>query len=91
MLFVLFGLFIFPVVYCYYLQFNLHPEKIVRGKDHINGIKFILFNQSVERFSGGMLDESTKYSRSGSSVANDFHGDFMRPPESLGRTRSAEE
>lgn len=50
----LFGLFISPVVYCYYLQFNLHPEKIVRGKDHINGVKFILFNQSVERFSGEM-------------------------------------
>ncbi|MBC7873964.1 MAG: glycosyltransferase family 39 protein [Ferruginibacter sp.] len=54
LLVVLFGLFIFPVVYCYYLQYNLHPEKIVRGKDHINGVKFILLNQSVERFSGGM-------------------------------------
>jgi 4-amino-4-deoxy-L-arabinose transferase-like glycosyltransferase len=54
LLLLLFGLFISPVVYCYYLQYNLHPEKIVRGKDHINGIKFILLNQSVERFSGGM-------------------------------------
>ncbi len=51
---VLFGLFIAPVVYCYYLQFNLHPEIIVRGKDHINGVKFILLNQSVERFTGQM-------------------------------------
>jgi 4-amino-4-deoxy-L-arabinose transferase-like glycosyltransferase len=50
----LFGLFILPVVYCYYLQFNLHPEIMVRGKDHINGVKFILLNQSVERFSGTM-------------------------------------
>jgi len=48
----LFILFISPVLYCYYLQFNLHPEKIIRGKDHINGIQFILFNQNVERFSG---------------------------------------
>ena len=47
-----FAAFIFPTVYCYYLQFNLHPEKIVRGKDHINGVKFILLGQSVERFSG---------------------------------------
>jgi 4-amino-4-deoxy-L-arabinose transferase-like glycosyltransferase len=47
-----FAVFIFPVVYYYYLQFNLHPEKIVRGKDHINGVKFILLGQSVERFSG---------------------------------------
>ena len=55
-LFVLFGVLIFPVLYCYYLQFNLHPEKIVRGKDHINGVQFILFGQSIERFNGGMGD-----------------------------------
>src|SRR5688572_13779636 len=54
LLVVLFGLFIAPVVYCYYLQYNQHPEKIVRGKDHINGVTFILFNQSVERFTGEM-------------------------------------
>ncbi len=54
LLLVLFGLFISPVVYCYYLQFNLHPEKMVRGKDHLNGVKFILLNQSVERFRGQM-------------------------------------
>lgn len=54
LLIVLFGLLISPVVYCYYLQYNLHPETIVRGKDHINGVKFILINQSVERFSGEM-------------------------------------
>lgn len=54
LLLLLFGLFISPVVYSYYLQYNLHPEKIVRGKNHINGVKFILLNQSLERFSGGM-------------------------------------
>jgi 4-amino-4-deoxy-L-arabinose transferase-like glycosyltransferase len=62
LLLALFGLFISPVVYSYYLQYNLHPEKIVRGKDHINGVKFILLNQSVERFSGGM----------GSDAKNDY-------------------
>ncbi len=50
----LFLLFISPVVYCYYLQFNLHPEVTVRGQHHINGVKFILLNQSIERFSGTM-------------------------------------
>lgn len=55
----LFGLFISPVLYCYYHQYNLHPEKIVRGKDHINGIKFILLNQSVDRF-GGQMGDSAK-------------------------------
>ena len=54
LLLVLFGLLVSPVIYCYYLQYNLHPEKMVRGKDHINGVKFILFNQSIERFSGQM-------------------------------------
>jgi 4-amino-4-deoxy-L-arabinose transferase-like glycosyltransferase len=58
LLIILFSLFISPVVYCYYLQFNLHPEKIVRGKDHINGMKFILFNQSVERFTGEMGNDA---------------------------------
>ncbi|HOZ69334.1 MAG TPA: glycosyltransferase family 39 protein [Chitinophagaceae bacterium] len=45
-----------PVLYCYYLQFNLHPEKLVRGKDHIDGVRFILFNQSTERYTGVMGD-----------------------------------
>lgn len=54
-----FAAFISPVVYCYYLQFNLHPEKSVRGQSHINGIKFILFGQSVERFRGENFGERT--------------------------------
>ncbi len=58
LLLILFGIFISPVLYCFYLQYNLHPEKIVRGKDHINGIKFILLNQNVERFGGQTGDVS---------------------------------
>lgn len=50
----LFLLFILPVVYCYYKQFNLHPEVVVRGKDHINGIRFILLDQSIGRYGGEM-------------------------------------
>ena len=52
-----FAAFIFPVVYCFYLQYNLHPEKIVRGRDHINGVKFILLGQSIERFQGQSFDK----------------------------------
>jgi 4-amino-4-deoxy-L-arabinose transferase-like glycosyltransferase len=52
-----FGSFIFPVVYCYYLQYNLHPEKIVRGQNNINGVKFILFGQSIERLRGQNFGE----------------------------------
>lgn len=59
-LILLLAVFISPVLYCYYLQFNLHPEKIIRGKDHINGIRFILFSQNTERFSGGMGDTLSK-------------------------------
>ncbi len=56
----LFFLFISPVLYCYYLQFNLHPEKIVRGRDHINGLRFILFDQVFERMSGKMEKETNR-------------------------------
>lgn len=62
LLLVAFGLFISPVVYCYYLQYNLHPETTIRGKDHINGVKFILLNQSIQRFGGEM----------GSDAKNDY-------------------
>jgi len=54
LLLLLFALFISPVVYCYYLQYNLHPEVTVRGKNNIDGVKFILWGQSIERFSGEM-------------------------------------
>jgi hypothetical protein len=47
-----FFLFISPVLYAYYLQFDLHPEKFIRGRDNISGIKFILWDQNFERFDG---------------------------------------
>ena len=33
LLIILFGLLISPVVYCFYLQYNLHPETMARGKN----------------------------------------------------------
>lgn len=45
-------LFISPVLYAYYLQFDLHPEKVVRNMSNISGVKFILWNQNFERFGG---------------------------------------
>lgn len=47
-----FAFLISPVVYCYYLQFNLHPEKIIQGMKGVNGVKYILWGHSFERFSG---------------------------------------
>nr|WP_295932172.1 glycosyltransferase family 39 protein [uncultured Dyadobacter sp.] len=48
----LFFIMISPVLYCYYLQFDLHPEKTIRGMSYISGIAFILFSQNTERLNG---------------------------------------
>ncbi|MCL6265289.1 ArnT family glycosyltransferase [Flagellimonas myxillae] len=47
-----FGITIAPMLYAYYLQFDLHPEKVIRGRDSRSGIFFILWEQSFERMSG---------------------------------------
>lgn len=47
-----FAFTIAPILYAYYLQFDLHPEKVIRGRDHRSGIFFILWEQSFERMSG---------------------------------------
>ena len=41
-----------PVLYAYYLQFDLHPEKVIRGVSERSGVRFILWDQSFERLSG---------------------------------------
>jgi 4-amino-4-deoxy-L-arabinose transferase-like glycosyltransferase len=48
----LFFVLISPVLYCYYLQFDLHPEKVIRGMSRISGVAFILFFQNTERLEG---------------------------------------
>lgn len=55
-----FFVFISPVVYCYYLQYDLHPEKVVRGRNHISGVQFILWGQSIERFEGDSFGADAK-------------------------------
>ncbi|MEJ2583805.1 MAG: glycosyltransferase family 39 protein [Robiginitalea sp.] len=57
-----FGLVISPMLYAYYQQFDLHPEKVIRGKDHRSGILFIFWEQSFERLSGeGVGKNSSDY------------------------------
>ncbi len=57
-----FALVISPVLYAYYQQFDLHPEKVIRGRDHRSGIMFILWEQSFERLSGeGVGKNSSDY------------------------------
>ena len=64
---VLLGLLVFfisisPMLYAYYLQFDLHPEKVIRGKADRSGIFFIFWEQSFERLSGeGVGKNSSDY------------------------------
>jgi 4-amino-4-deoxy-L-arabinose transferase-like glycosyltransferase len=57
-----FVLVISPMLYAYYQQFDLHPEKVIRGKDQRSGILFIFWEQSFERLSGeGVGKNSSDY------------------------------
>ncbi|MGB3151143.1 MAG: glycosyltransferase family 39 protein, partial [Maribacter sp.] len=57
-----FGITIAPMLYAYYHQFDLHPEKIIRGKSDRSGIFFIFWEQSFERLSGeGIGKNSSDY------------------------------
>ncbi|MFI8604369.1 ArnT family glycosyltransferase [Cellulophaga baltica] len=59
---VVFAITIGPILYAYYLQFDLHPEKIIRGRSNRSGIFFILWEQSFERMSGeGIGKNSSDY------------------------------
>ncbi|NIJ46012.1 4-amino-4-deoxy-L-arabinose transferase-like glycosyltransferase [Wenyingzhuangia heitensis] len=55
-------LFISPVLYAYYVQFDLHPEKVFNGFNNISGIRFILWDQSFNRLTGtGFKNNSPDY------------------------------
>jgi 4-amino-4-deoxy-L-arabinose transferase-like glycosyltransferase len=42
--------FIIPELYCLYIQFDLHPEKIIFGKTHVSGIRFFFWDSQFGRF-----------------------------------------
>jgi 4-amino-4-deoxy-L-arabinose transferase-like glycosyltransferase len=48
--FMLLTVFILPEIYCLYVQFDLHPEKIVFGKNNVSGIQFFLWDSQFGRF-----------------------------------------
>uniref|UniRef100_UPI002639674C ArnT family glycosyltransferase n=1 Tax=uncultured Muriicola sp. TaxID=1583102 RepID=UPI002639674C len=57
-----FVLTISPMLYAYYHQFDLHPEKVIRGKGNRSGLFFIFWEQSFERLSGeGVGKNSSDY------------------------------
>jgi len=43
-------LFTLPEFYALYIQFDLHPEKTVFGRQHVSGIKWFLWNSQFGRF-----------------------------------------
>lgn len=43
-------IFIIPELYCLYVQFDLHPEKIVFGQKNVSGIKFFFWDSQFGRF-----------------------------------------
>ena len=58
----IFALTISPMLYAYYLQFDLHPELVIRGEGSRSGFRFIFWEQSFERLSGeGVGKNSSDY------------------------------
>jgi 4-amino-4-deoxy-L-arabinose transferase-like glycosyltransferase len=56
-----FFIFLSPFLICYYIQFDAHPEKVIKGATGVSGVRFLLWGQSFERLSGGqgkMVDNS---------------------------------
>jgi 4-amino-4-deoxy-L-arabinose transferase-like glycosyltransferase len=43
-------IFIIPELYCLYIQFDLHPEKIVFGRTQVSGIRFFFWDSQFGRF-----------------------------------------
>jgi len=50
LLLVLILLFITPELYCLYVQFDLHPEKVVFEKTNVSGLKFFFWDSQFGRF-----------------------------------------
>ncbi len=41
---------ILPELYCLYVQFDLHPEKVVFGQTNVSGLKFFFWDSQFGRF-----------------------------------------
>ncbi|MEO6520699.1 MAG: glycosyltransferase family 39 protein [Mucilaginibacter sp.] len=48
---VLVALFTLPEIYTLYIQFDIHPEKVVFNHTHVSGIKWFLWDSQFGRFS----------------------------------------
>lgn len=47
---ILTAVFTLPEIYCLYVQFDMHPEKLVFNKHHVSGIKFFFWDSQFGRF-----------------------------------------
>ncbi len=51
-----------PMLYAYYQQFDLYPDKVVNGQTNVSGIRFIFWDQSFNRLTGsGFKSNNTDY------------------------------
>lgn len=48
-----------PVLYAYYIQFDLHPEKVFNGQTNVSGIRFILWDQSFNRLTASGFEKTS--------------------------------
>ncbi|GAB2792893.1 hypothetical protein GCM10027275_42340 [Rhabdobacter roseus] len=53
-----FAVAILPVLWCFYLQFDLHPEQVIAGRREVSGVWFMLWEQNFERMSGGRFGKA---------------------------------
>jgi len=44
------AIFTLPEIYCLYVQFDLHPEKVVFGRTGVSGIRFFFWDSQFGRF-----------------------------------------
>jgi 4-amino-4-deoxy-L-arabinose transferase-like glycosyltransferase len=43
-------IFILPELWCLYMQFDIHPEKVVFGRTNVSGLKFFFWDSQFGRF-----------------------------------------
>ncbi|MEN8125621.1 MAG: glycosyltransferase family 39 protein [Bacteroidota bacterium] len=49
-----------PMLYAYYQQFDMFPNKVVEGRTNVSGIKFIFWDQSFNRITGSGFESNNK-------------------------------
>lgn len=56
-------LMIIPELYCLYLQFDLHPEKIVHGQHNVSGVMWFFYGSQFGRFfnNGYIVDTRSRH------------------------------